>query len=140
MRQWPIKLLLVHPQAPFLDSDTITLAADCTLMLWSELSQQFTQGSPMVIGCPMLEDPDKQSEKIDLLARTTQAKTVRVYTMEVPCCLAYHQMVERSFQDRDGITVENYIVRVMTGEAGPYVPGKLDSSMMEMEHRAHRGL
>jgi hypothetical protein len=138
-KQWPVKILLVHPQAPFMQRDSLVIASDCTLLANSELSSRFKNGDTVVTGCPLLEDPDRLAEKIDLIAEETKAKKIEVYTMEVPCCHAIHMMVSRSMdkkQKRD-VKVENFIVRVMTGKAEPYVFGKVDRSMMEMEMRAH---
>lgn len=137
--QWPVKILLVHPQAPFMQQDSLTIAADCTLLANPELSKQFNKGETMIIGCPLLEDPDRLAEKIGLIAGETKAKKIEVYTMEVPCCHAIHMMVNRSLDKkrRHDVEVKNFIVRVMTGKAEPYVFGKVDRSMLEMETRAH---
>lgn len=93
-----------------------------------------------MVGCPLLKDPDRLAEKLDLIAEETKAKRIEVYTMEVPCCHAIHMMIDRSVSKRrQDIKVENYIVRVMTGKAEPYAPGRLDRSMLEMEMRVHGG-
>lgn len=138
-RQWPVKILLVHPQAPFMQQELLTIAADCTLLTNPELSKRFGQGGTVVIGCPLLEDPDRLAEKIGLIAGETQAKRIEVYTMEVPCCHAIHMMVQRALdgKGRRDIKVKNYIVRVMTGKAEPYTFGRVDRSMLEMERIAH---
>lgn len=138
-RQWPVKILLVHPQAPFMQRDSLTIASDCALLVNPELSSRFKSGDTVVTGCPLLEDPDRLAEKIDLIAEETKAKKIEVYTMEVPCCHAIHMMVGRSMEKKrkQGVKVENYIVRVMTGKAEPYALGRVDRSMVEMEKRAH---
>lgn len=140
-KQWPVKILLVHPQAPFMQKDSLIIASDCTLITNPQLSSRFKKGETIVIGCPLLEDPDRLAEKLDLIAEETKAKKIEVYTMEVPCCHAIHMMVDRSLSKKKkrGIKVEKHIVRVMTGDAEPYVPGRLDRSMLEMEMRAHGG-
>ncbi len=138
-KQWPIKISLVHPQASFMQKDSLTIASDCALLANPELSARYKKGETVVVGCPLLEDPDRLAEKIDLIAEETGAKKIEVYTMEVPCCHAIHMMVNRSMDKKQekGIKVNNFIVRVMTGKAEPYAFGKVDRSMMEMEMRAH---
>lgn len=138
-KQWPVKILLVHPQAPFMQKDSLTIASDCALLVNPEFSNRFKNGDTVVTGCPLLEDPDRLAEKIDLIVDEAKAKEIKVYTMEVPCCHAIHMMVDRSVKKKrkQGVKVKNYIVRVMTGEAEPYEFGKVDRSMMEMEMRAH---
>ncbi|MEW5995620.1 MAG: hypothetical protein AB1744_14655, partial [Candidatus Zixiibacteriota bacterium] len=112
----------------------------CTLASNTELSRRFNSGETVVIGCPLLEDPDRLAEKLDLILGETGAKKIEIYTMEVPCCHAIHMMVNRSLKKTDrNLKVENYIVRVTTGKAEPYVFGNVDRSMIEMEMKAHGG-
>ncbi|NOY10712.1 MAG: hypothetical protein GXO67_01215 [Archaeoglobi archaeon] len=133
MRQWPVKLLLVHPKAEFLKGDRIIIASDCSLLIDKEITEKFGE-TPVLIGCPMLEDPRRTYEKIKLLMETGEFGEVEVYTMEVPCCQALHMMVEREKGDKD---VRRFIVRV-TGEVEEY-RGVVDERMIEAERRAHRG-
>ncbi len=138
-KQWPVKILLVHPQAPFMQKASLVIAADCALLTNPDLPMRFKNGETVVIGCPLLEDPDRLAKKIDLIIEETKAKNIDVYTMEVPCCHAIHMMVNQSMQkkQKQGTKVENHIVRVLTGKVEPYALGKIDESMIEMERRAH---
>jgi len=138
-KQWPVKILLVHPQAHFMQKSSLVIAADCALLTNPDLSRRFMNGETVVIGCPLLEDPDRLAKKMDLIIEETEAKNVEVYTMEVPCCHAIHMMVDQSMRKKlkQDVKVENYIVRVMTGKVEPYALGKIDESMIEMERRAH---
>jgi len=136
-RQWPVKILLVSPKAPFMQKDSLTIAADCTLLLNPEIYEKFGKGETVVIGCPLLENPDSLSEKISTILKSSKIKRVSVYTIEVPCCHAIHLMVNRSIKGRSDVQVEGYIVRVATGKAEPYKPGRIDESMLEMERLAH---
>lgn len=133
MRQWPVKILLVHPKAEFMKSDRIIIASDCSILVDKEIASEFGK-TPVLIGCPMLEDPKRTYEKIRLLMEEGEFDEVEVYTMEVPCCQALHMMVEREKGDK---TVKRYIVRV-TGEVEEY-RGVVDERMIEAEKRAHRG-
>jgi len=136
-RQWPVKILLVSPKAPFMQKDSLTIAADCTLLLNPEIYEKFGKGETVVIGCPLLENPDSLSEKISTILKSSKIKRVSVYTIEVPCCHAIHLMVNRSIKGQSDVQVEGYIVRVATGKAEPYKPGRIDESMLEMERLAH---
>jgi len=136
-RQWPVKILLVNPQASFMQKGSLTIAADCTLLSNTEVSEKFRNGETVIIGCPILENPDSLSEKISIIFEKCGVKKVSVYTMEVPCCYAIHTMVDRSIAKQQDVQVERYIIRVMTGKAEPYQPGRIDESMLEMERLAH---
>lgn len=136
--QWPVKILLVHPQAPFLKREKLIIASDCTLLTNKELGDRFRNGETVIIGCPLLEDPDRIMSKLALVMKETTAKSVEVFTMEVPCCHAIHMMAMKAIKEAgNNIDAKHYIVRVMTGDVEPYVPGLIDESMLEAERRAH---
>lgn len=135
--QWPVKVLLVHPQASFLMREKIIIAADCSVLLNESLGEQFRNGTPVIIGCPLLEDPYRLESKIALVMKETTAKEIEVYTMEVPCCHAIHMMVSEAIKEKP-MNSKHYIVRVASRKAEPYIPGVIDESMMRAEREAHR--
>ncbi len=133
MRQWPVKLLLVHPKADFMRDEKIVIAADCAVLVDKELTDRFGNET-VLIGCPMLEDPKRIYEKIKLLMSDGDFRKVEIYTMEVPCCQALHMMVEREKGEKE---TKRFIVRV-SGDVEEYT-GVVDESMIEAERKAHRG-
>jgi len=136
--QRPVKILLIHPKAPFLTRDKIIIAADCAALLNEEIGQIFRSGEPVIIGCPLLEDPHRMMNKIALIVGEAKAKEVEVYTMEVPCCHAIHMMVTKMIRESGkDIKSRHYIVRVLTRRAEPYKPGAIDESMIRAEREAH---
>ncbi|MBS7634948.1 hypothetical protein KEJ34_05580 [Candidatus Bathyarchaeota archaeon] len=136
--QWPVKILLVHPQASFLMRNEITIAADCAVLLNENLGGRFRNGDPVIIGCPLLEDPYRLVSKIALVMKETAAKEVEVYTMEVPCCHAIHLMVSKAIKESGKpINSKHYIVRVVSQKTEPYRPGVIDEPMMMAEREAH---
>ena len=136
--QWPVKILLVHPQAPFLTRDRIIIAADCAVLLNESLGERFRSGDSVIIGCPLLEDPYRLESKIALVIKETTANDVEVYTMEVPCCHAIHMMVSKAIKEsKKNISSGHYIVRVSSRKAEPYRPGVIDESMIKAEREAH---
>lgn len=138
-KQWPIKILLVHPKASFLNEDKFTIAADCVTLSNEKLANKFKNGETVIIGCPLLEDPDRLAKKLYLIIENTSARQVEVYTMEVPCCHAIHMMVMKAISDigKKDIDSIHYIVRVATGKAEYYKPGVIDESMLEAERKSH---
>lgn len=137
--QWPVKILLVHPQAPFLQNKKLTIAADCAVLSNKNFTEKFRKGETVIIGCPLLEDPDRIVSKLELVVKETNANEVEVYTMEVPCCHAIHMMVKKAINETNKTTINSrhYIVRVASGEIEPYKPGVIDESMIEAERKAH---
>lgn len=136
--QWPVKILLVHPQAPLLRKDKLVVAADCTVLVNGDIGSRFRNGETVIIGCPLLEDPDGLMKKLALVLRETTASEVEVYTMEVPCCHAIHMMTTKAIREAGReVKARHYIVRAATGNVEPYKPGVIDESMIEAERAAH---
>jgi len=137
--QWPVKMLLVHPEAPFLQNRRLTIAADCAVLSNENLGGRFRKGETVIIGCPLLEDPDRMMSKLLLVMKETAAQDVEVYTMEVPCCHAIHMMMSKARAEslKTGINAKHYIVRVSSGEVEPYKLGVIDESMISAERKAH---
>lgn len=132
--QWPLKILLVHPKAPFFKTSRLTIAADCAVLSNPLFLNRFKSGETVVIGCPLLEDSDMLMKKLDLILSEAEADKIEVYTMEVPCCHAIHMMTTRASNKR---SLNHYIVRVLGGAIEEYTPGLIDESMLEAERKAH---
>ncbi len=137
--QWPVKILLVHPRAPFLQKEKIIIAADCAVISNGMLGERFRKGDTVIIGCPLLEDPDRIMNKLSLVVKETTAREIEVYSMEVPCCHAIHMMTMKGLREagKENIDTRYYIVRVSSGKIEPYRPGVIDESMIEAERKAH---
>ncbi len=135
--QWPLKILLVHPHAPFLSKDRIVIAADCVLLIRPEISQLYSNGVPVLIGCPLLEDPDSMLNKLKLIL-SSNSKNIDVISMEVPCCQALHMMVRHIASENNlKHSFSHKIVRVFTKEIEEWRPGIVDESMIKLERMAH---
>lgn len=87
LRQFPVQLHLVNPQAGFLQGADLLLAADCTAFACGDFHNRFLRGKSLVIACPKLDSNiqtyiDKLTQMID----TAKINTLTVLVMEVPCC------------------------------------------------------
>jgi len=141
-RQWPLKIILVHPKAQFLRTKKLIIAADCSLLVHPDNYSLYIRGTPVLIGCPLLEDPDATMNKLRLILKETTAKELLIYTMEVPCCQALHMMVKEALRstERNDIVTKHYIVRVFTGKVEDWIPGRVDQTMTLLEKSAHKGM
>ncbi|MFC1755340.1 hypothetical protein ACFL96_18450 [Thermoproteota archaeon] len=97
--QWPIKILLAHPQTPFLKNEKFIIATDWVVFSSNDFKKRQVKNEDVVIGCSILEDPDKMMSKIALMVKETSAKNIDVYTIEVPCCHAIHMMVQKAINE-----------------------------------------
>ena len=87
LRQWPIQLHLVSPQAPYYQGSDLLLAADCAAFAVGDFHAKFMRNKSLAIACPKLDSEmhiyvDKLAAMIDL----SLINTITVAIMEVPCC------------------------------------------------------
>jgi hypothetical protein len=143
-RQWPLKIQLVHPEAPFLQDAHVTIAADCVAVVHPNIHEMFGTKKIVLTGCPLLENPDNLLRKLSVMIEKSNIKEMAIYTMEVPCCHALHFMVEKALAENveKRVPVSSYIVRVMSGEVEPYnrESFRIDEKIMKLEREAHKGL
>jgi len=85
LRQWPVQIKLVSPNAPYFDGAHILVAADCTAYAYANIHQDFMKGKITLIGCPKLDEVD-YSEKLTAILKNNDVKSITVLRMEVPCC------------------------------------------------------
>jgi hypothetical protein len=87
LRQWPIQLHLVSPQAPYFQGADVLLAADCTAFALGAFHNDYLKGRSLAIACPKLDQRQEiYVEKIRALAEDAGVNTLTVVIMQVPCC------------------------------------------------------
>ena len=84
LRQWPVQIQLVPPNAPYFQNANLLIAADCTAYAFGDF-HQFMKNKITLIGCPKLDEVD-YSIKLTQILSMNQIKSVTVIRMEVPCC------------------------------------------------------
>jgi ferredoxin len=85
LRQWPVQIKLVSPNAPYFDGAHILVAADCTAYAYANIHEDFMKGKITLIGCPKLDSID-YSEKLTAILKNNDVKSITVLRMDVPCC------------------------------------------------------
>ena len=55
LRQWPVQIKLVAPNAPFLQGADVLVAATCSAFSNANVHQQFMKNKVTLIGCPKLD-------------------------------------------------------------------------------------
>ncbi len=83
---WPIQLMLVPPQAPFLKNADLLICADCVPFAVPDFHFRYMTGRAVVIGCPKLDDLQHYFEKLKDIFAQAQPRSITVLKMEVPCC------------------------------------------------------
>jgi hypothetical protein len=88
LRQWPVQLRLVGPQAPYFQNADVLLVADCVAYALGDFHKDHLAGNSLAIACPKLDaDAEAYREKLTALVDDANINTLTVMTMEVPCCV-----------------------------------------------------
>ncbi|MDR0789601.1 MAG: 4Fe-4S binding protein [Bacteroidales bacterium] len=93
LRQWPVQLHLLSPQAGYLRNADLVLAADCTAYAYGNFHNRFIKDNIVAIACPKL-DSDKQVyvEKLTEMIDEAGIRSLNVVIMQVPCCSGLFQL------------------------------------------------
>ncbi len=83
---WPVKIFLVSPLAPFLEGAHLLVAADCAPVVCKEFHGRFVKDRVVLIGCPKFGDYEGQLEKLRTIFSLHPPKGVTILRMDVPCC------------------------------------------------------
>ena len=93
LRQWPVQLALVNPEAPYFKDADLVVTADCVPFAYAGLHRDFIKGKVVAVGCPKLDDTEPYLEKLAGIF-SNGVKSVVVVNMEVPCCFGLWKLVQ----------------------------------------------
>jgi NAD-dependent dihydropyrimidine dehydrogenase PreA subunit len=94
LRQWPVQMHLVNPNAPYFRGADLILAADCVAFSLGNFHTTWLKGKSLAIACPKLDHGmEVYVEKLTAMVETAKLNTITVMIMEVPCCGGLIQMV-----------------------------------------------
>jgi len=95
LRQWPVQMHLINPQASYFQGADVVIAADCVAFSLGNFHSHYLKGKSLAIACPKL-DSNKEIYIEKMVSMMDQAKinTMTVMIMEVPCCGGLSQMVK----------------------------------------------
>ena len=87
LRQWPVQMHLLNPQASYFRNADVVLAADCAAFSMANFHARFLKGKSIAIACPKL-DRNKESyvQKLTSMISDSKINSLQVVMMEVPCC------------------------------------------------------
>ncbi|MFW9826540.1 MAG: ATP-binding protein [Candidatus Thorarchaeota archaeon] len=87
LRQWPVQMHLINPQAPYYQGADVILSADCVGFSYGDFHRDFLRHKSIAIACPKLDQgKEVYIEKIKSLIDDAKINTLTVVIMEVPCC------------------------------------------------------
>jgi ferredoxin len=112
LRQWPIQLHLINPQAAHFQGSDLLLAADCVPFALGRFHADFLRGKTLAIACPKLDhDQQVYRQKLTALIDEAQIKSITVMIMEVPCCRGLLRLAEAALTEaRRKLPIQCHVV------------------------------
>jgi len=87
LRQWPVQMHLINPNAPYFQNADVVLAADCVAFSVGNFHQKYLKGRSLAIACPKLDQgKEDYVEKLKTMIDEAKIRELNVLVMEVPCC------------------------------------------------------
>ena len=120
LRQWPVQLHLINPQASFLKNADILVAADCVPFAYAAFHEDLLRDKTLIIFCPKLDSGLEQYvEKMTEIFANQDIRSVTVAHMEVPCCSGAGRIVQMALR-RSGrrIPVSDLTIGIGGGLSG----------------------
>jgi NAD-dependent dihydropyrimidine dehydrogenase PreA subunit len=117
LRQWPVQMHLVNPNAPYFRNADLLLAADCVAFSMGNFHSRHLKGRSLAIACPKLDHGmETYVEKLTAMVETAKINTITVMMMEVPCCGGLLQMVRAALANASRKVPVKKMVVSLTGE------------------------
>lgn len=100
LRQWPVQMHLVNPEAPYFQNADVLIAADCVGFAMGNFHNKYLKGKGLAIACPKLDNgKDIYVEKLTAMIDLARINTLTVMIMEVPCCSGLLQMAKMAVEN-----------------------------------------
>ncbi|PLW93814.1 MAG: 4Fe-4S ferredoxin [Marinilabiliales bacterium] len=100
LRQWPVQMHLINPQASYFQNSDLLVAADCVAFSLGNFHQKWLKDKTVAIACPKLDSGmEVYLSKLTSLVDDAKINTMTVMIMQVPCCGGLLQMVQTAVQN-----------------------------------------
>ena len=117
LRQWPVQMHLVNPQAPYFRNADVVLTADCVPFAMGNFHARFLKDKSLAIACPKLDaSQESYVEKLTSMIKDSMINSLTVIMMEVPCCGGLLGMAEAARQQAGRNVPIKRIVVSLQGE------------------------
>ena len=97
LKQWPIQMHLISPQAPYYTGADVLLVADCVAYALGGYHRDYLKGKSIAIACPKLDEgQDVYTGKIKSWFEDAKINTLTVMIMEMPCCMGLQTLAQQA--------------------------------------------
>lgn len=112
LRQWPIQIHLVPPEAPYFRDKELVVMSTCAPLAVTDVHQRYLRGRSVVVGCPKLDDTSPYVAKMTAILQEPTIPKVIVPRMEVPCCAGLTMLAEQAVRatGRDDLTLQEDVI------------------------------
>jgi NAD-dependent dihydropyrimidine dehydrogenase PreA subunit len=111
LRQWPVQLTLVGPNAPYFKNADLLITADCVPFAYANYHNDFLKDKAVVVGCPKLDDVESYVKKLTDIIAANDLESITVLKMEVPCCGGIASAAKAA-RDNSGIEIPIKVVTI----------------------------
>jgi len=117
LKNWPVQMFLINPEADYLKNADLLLAADCVPAVLPLFHLEMLKGKILIMSCPKQEDQAFYTNKLTEIIRKNSIKSITIAYMEVACCSALLMSVLKAVE-QSGVEVPLYAVKVgMNGKS-----------------------
>lgn len=114
LRNWPVQLQLLNPNAPYLKNADLLITADCVPFAFPNFHQRFLKDKVLIILCPKLDKTiDQYVDKLAEIFEKQSIKSITIVHMEVPCCSGIEVIVKRALEKaQKNIIIKDYTISI----------------------------
>lgn len=114
LKQWPIQMHLVSPEAPYYQKADVLLSADCVAYSAGDFHKDYLDGKSIAIACPKLDEgQDIYVEKLKSFIDDAEINTLTVMTMQVPCCAGLVAIAQQALQSaKRKIPIKSIVISI----------------------------
>ncbi len=114
LKNWPVQLQLLNPNAPYLKNADLLIAADCAPFAYANFHQRFLKDKVLIILCPKLDKTiDQYVDKLAEIFEKQDIKSISIVHMEVPCCSGIEIIVKRALEKaQKNIIIKDYTISI----------------------------
>lgn len=99
LRQWPVQLHLINPNAAYLDNADLLIAADCVPFAYADFHRRFVKGKVVINFCPKLDQGlDRYIDKLAQIFQNKNISSISLVRMEVPCCGGIEIIIRKAME------------------------------------------
>jgi ferredoxin len=112
LRQWPIQLHLVPPNAPYFRKTELVVMSTCGPVASANIHNDYLKGRSVVIACPKLDYIAPYKDKMAEILSNEGLNKAIIVIMEVPCCKGLSKIVTDAAElsTNKNLTIEEHVL------------------------------